>query len=82
MVSVAVVFFAFFLCAFLVALVAVSFWANKTALPDRSERLRAAIMIFFIFGNSPWTLVVALSAYVCIFPKLCEELLNPTLNWT
>ena len=47
-VSVAVVFLAFFLCAFLVALVAVSFWANKTAVPDRSERLRAAIIIFFI----------------------------------
>ena len=47
-VSVAVDFFAFFLCAFLVAFVAVSFWAKRTAEPDRSERLMTAMMIFFI----------------------------------
>jgi hypothetical protein len=35
-----------------VALVAVS-WANKTTEPDRSERLSAAIIIFFIYANSP-----------------------------
>ncbi len=50
MVSVAVVFFAFFLWAFLVDLVAVSivFCAKRAAVPDRSETLNAAIMIFFI----------------------------------
>ena len=47
--SVAVVFLAFFaFFAFLVAVVVLVFWANRTAVPDRSERLRAAIIIFFI----------------------------------
>ena len=63
MVSVAVVFLAFFLCIFLVLVEVLVFWANKTAVPDKSERLSAAIMIFFILGKSPYTLVVALSAY-------------------
>jgi hypothetical protein len=52
MVSVAVVFFAFFFFAALVALVAVSVCAKTTVEPARSERPRAeAIMIFFIEGN-------------------------------
>ncbi len=47
--SVAVVFFAFFFFAALVALVAVSVCAKTRVEPARSERPRAeAIMIFFI----------------------------------
>ncbi len=57
MVSVAVVFFAFFFFIFLVDLVAVSvlvFCANMIAEPDKSERLKAAIINFFIGWCSPY----------------------------
>jgi hypothetical protein len=59
-VSVAVDFFDF-LCFFLpliVPLVSVLVWPEvfcaKTAVLGSSERPRAAIRIFFIFGISPW----------------------------
>jgi hypothetical protein len=48
MVSVAVDFFAFFFFAFLVAVSVLVFCANMMAEPDKSERLKAAIINLFI----------------------------------